>query len=870
MMNNRVFPCVSVESPNRTPENRNLSPLPLKKEPPRAPPRYRLPQDSAQRSPTLNTTLNTSVQSESDAKQLRPEPPPKRRSPYDGQYNEWKTQIGHDGAPEKVDISKAISCKICSFLCLFQQLPFQLVFKLFIFPQPLVQAKPVVEYKVDEAPPARKPVKAGVPLPYGNPLDIQRRQKEMQQRKGEDERREQEILERERISREEAERLERMKREEQARREQEEREQLERQRAEREQQERLRIEKEQQERLRIEREQQERLRIEREQQERLRIEREQQERMRIEREQQERMRIEREQQERLRIEKEQQERQRKEREEMERKRKEDWERKERDRIEREELERKRQEEWKKQEQERMERDQREKEEREKRLQEENAGLDEMTRRERELEMMLEQKRREKERRLKELQLQIQREEEEAERMEQEFRERLRREREERKEASRAVRPATGNTQVHYVNEQTKGNENDDHQREVIRNEDMRSNRPADYGKRGPMAADESKNLPPVEYSRRPPLPSEENRGDFVPVKRPPLPDTREDSFDMDPAEIERQFQQRLAQESSGKSEVDGGFVKVIRVPVQQDSWEARGNARDLEDRPRARVDWQREEDERSRKEQQWRREQDEQLVRDFQQNETFRQQPAGAVAEPVHPRPVDWEKDEELRRQREEDDRLREARANQLRNRIIERPEDDEDVRDTSYNGRTRRVKFASVRTEIIQPSPDAEVAKPGVKFVHDGKVEDSDDEEFPRPPPPVDEEDAPPPPLPPQDQVEYYQRPPPPPKPQNLISNGGANPPGFRENEHIARVRARVSDEGYATYPGRQQHNNNYPVPKPCGVSREAEQFGKSPSPDQAKLPFKDKMKVFNETTPPKRQTGSKWDQRWVNGDSL
>jgi hypothetical protein len=372
------------------------------------------------------------------------------------------------------------------------------------------------------------------------------------------------------------------------------------------------------------------------------------------------------------------------------------------------------------------------------------------------------------------------------------------------------------------------------------------------------------------------MPSDDNRVNYSPGKRPTLQNSREDSFDMDPAEVERQFQHRLAQEASaGKSEVDG--VRVIRVPVQQDNWESRGI--DTEDRPRARVDRQREEEDKNRKEQQWRREQDDQLVRDFQQNESLRQQPAGAVAEPVHPNQGDWEKDEELRRQREEDDRLREARANQLRNRIIERPEDDEKLRDTSYiNGRTRRVKFASVRTEIIQPSPDAELTKQGhsVKFVHDGKVEDSDDDEFPSPPPPADDEPLPPPP---QDQVDYYQRPPPPPKPQHLVSNGGGNPPEYqvganppytRDNEHIARARVQLSDDGYATYPGprRQQHNNNYPVPKPRGgVSTD---FSKSPSPDNAKLPFKDNVKVFNENTPPQRYTTSKREQRWVNGDSL
>jgi hypothetical protein len=155
-------------------------------------------------------------------------------------------------------------------------------------------------------------------------------------------------------------------------------------------------------------------------------------------------------------------------------------------------------------------------------------------------------------------------------------------------------------------------------------------------------------------------------------------------------------------------------------------------------------------------------------------------------------------------------------------------------------------------------------VPKHEVIFVHDGKVEDTND-----PPTPRDEDDEPLPP-PPQDLVpEYYQRPPPPPKPQNLIRNGGVNPQGgpnpphYRDNEHIARARARVSDDGYATYPGpaRQQQNNNYPVPKPRGSVS-------SSSPD--KLPFNDKMKVFNENTPPKKQMNSKWEQRWSNGDSL
>ena len=754
-----------------------------------------------------------------------------------------------------------------------------------------MQSRTVVEYKLDEPPSGRKPVgvKVGVPLPYVNPADIQRRQKEIQRKAEEQEKenlerekiaREQERLKKLQEEREEAERLERIKREEQAR----------------------------QEREKIEREQQERQRIERERQERERIEREKQERERVEREKQERERKEKEQQDRQRREKEEQERQR--REEAERIRREEWEKRERERIEREELERQRQEEWKKQEQERLEREQRDKEEHEKRMRQDNAGLDEMTRRERELEMMLEQKRREKAERLKELERQIQQEREESERMEKELMERLMKNREERRESQKTGRPSVGgSTQVHYVNDK------DQEKSEIVRHDEIRPNRPV----RAPTPAEENRNNLPMEYARRPPLPNENTRGNFVgpaneirkedaglnrpiefnrrvpattnesrgtpplprkpqippegnrgnysPGKRPTLQNSKDDSFDVDPAEVERQFQQRLAEEASGKSEVDGGTVRVVRVPVQK-NWESR--EREVEDRPRARVDWQREEEEKHRKEQQWRREQDELLVRDFQQNENFRQQPAGAVAEPIHPHQGEWERDDELRRQQQEDDRLREARANQLRNRIIERPEDDEDMPGAST--RTRRVKFASVRTEIIQPSPDAELAKAGVVFVHDGKVEDSDDEEFPRPPPPIDQEDAPLHPPPPQNQPDYYRRPPPPPKPQTLISNGGGDPPGnvnpphYRDNEHAARARARLSDDGYATYPGpsRQQHNNNYPVPKPRGSA--STEF----SPDNAKLPFKDKMKVFNETTPPRRQMASKWEQRWVNGDSL
>ena len=713
--------------------------------------------------------------------------------------------------------------------------------------QPPLQAKTVVEYKLDEAPPGRKPppgVKVGIALPYGNPQEIQMRQKEMQQRK-EDER-EKEELERERVAREQ-ERIKKMQ-------------------EEREEAERLEKLKREQERQRIERERQERERMDREQQERQRRKMEE-------------------------------ERQKREKEDAERKRREEWEKKEQEKKERErkeEAERRRQEEeWKKkQEQERL---QREKEEHDQRKQEENPELDELSRRERELQMILEQKRREKEKRLRELELQIQKEREESEKEEQELIDRLKREREERKESLRISRPSdeqqqrvtrasVGSTQVHYVN--TPGYENDKNEvrtrpvRAPTPANDNRShpserpNRPIDYSKKGPGAGDENRGTPPL--GRRHPVSHEDNRGNYNPGKNPTLQDSKEDSFDMvDHAEVERQFQQRLAQETAGRSEVDGGNVKVIRVPIHQDNLEPRGNSLD-ETRGRARVDWQREEEERNRKEQQLRREQDEQLVRDIQLNESLRQQPPGGIAEPIHPQmQADWGKEEELRRQREEDDRLREARANQLRNRNIQRydDDDDEDVRDTSYNGRTRRVKFATVRTEIIQPSPNEDKAKPGVKFVHDGKVIDSDEEEFPHPPPPMDDDNPPQHPPPPQDQTDYYQRPPPPPKPQNLISNGSSKPPEYhggpipahyRENEHIVRVRPRVSDEGYATYPGRQQSNNNFPVPKPRGgVSTEF-------TPDNSKLPFNDKMKVFNETTPPKRQTTSKWEQRLVNGDSL
>ena len=733
-----------------------------------------------------------------------------------------------------------------------------------------------MQYKSDDLHSGRKPVvKAGVPLPYASPQEIQKRQMEMQQRKAEDQGKDN--FERERMARElEREEAERLKREDHVRRERE------------------RVEKENLERMKIERENQERQRIERENQERQRIERENQERQRIE-------------EERLRREKEEMERQK--RDEIERKRKEEWEKKERERIEREESERRRQEERKKQEQEKLDRERREREEREKRLQHDNEELNKMAREQQELEKLLEEKRRANER-IRELQRKLQEEDEEAARMQREINDRLRRDQGEQprpfEETPKLARPSGGGgTQVHYVT--NKGNENkksgsinSDDSRRLVRaptpaeernippndysrrpplpnevsrgnfgdekkSEASRSNR-QDYIKRGPAIPDENRGAAPLDYSNHPA--SEGNPGNVVSGKRPVIQAAKDDSFDMDPAEVERQFQQRLAQET-GNDSVDGGMVQVIRVPVQQDNWGSRGNARDAEDRPRARVDWQREEEERNRKQQQLRRQQDEQLVIDFQQKEFLRQPPPGAVSEQEHQNQGDWDREKELQRQHEEDDRLREARANQLRNRNIKQPESDEDIRDPSTNGRTRRVKFASVRTEIIQPSPDAALAKPGVKFVHDGKVEDSDDEEeFPRPPPPVDEEDALPPP-PSQDQADYYQRPPPPPKPQGLVSNGGSNPPHYRDNEHMARARARVSEDGYATYPSRQQpHNNNYPVPMPRGgVSTD---FGKSPSPDQAKLPFNDKMKVFNDNTPPKRQTMSKWEQQWMNGDPL
>ena len=84
-----------VDGQIRTAENKNLSPLPQKKETPRAPPRYRPPQDSPQRSPPLNA----SVQSEVDQKPVKPEPkqvkpePHRRRSPYDRSQYEPPEQV---------------------------------------------------------------------------------------------------------------------------------------------------------------------------------------------------------------------------------------------------------------------------------------------------------------------------------------------------------------------------------------------------------------------------------------------------------------------------------------------------------------------------------------------------------------------------------------------------------------------------------------------------------------------------------------------------------------------------------------------------------------------------------------------------------
>lgn len=84
-----------MESPSRTQENRKLSPLPQKKETPRAPPRYRPPHDSPQRSPPLNA----SVQSEADEKPVKPEQkqvkpePLKRQSAYERNSFETSEQV---------------------------------------------------------------------------------------------------------------------------------------------------------------------------------------------------------------------------------------------------------------------------------------------------------------------------------------------------------------------------------------------------------------------------------------------------------------------------------------------------------------------------------------------------------------------------------------------------------------------------------------------------------------------------------------------------------------------------------------------------------------------------------------------------------
>ena len=84
-----------MESPSRAPENRNLSPLPQKKETPRPPPRYRPHHDSPQRSPPLNA----SVQSEVDEKQVKPEQkqvkpePLKRQSAYERNSFETSEQV---------------------------------------------------------------------------------------------------------------------------------------------------------------------------------------------------------------------------------------------------------------------------------------------------------------------------------------------------------------------------------------------------------------------------------------------------------------------------------------------------------------------------------------------------------------------------------------------------------------------------------------------------------------------------------------------------------------------------------------------------------------------------------------------------------
>ena len=72
--------------------------------PPRAPPRYR-PQ---QQEPAPRSPVNISHVTESDQLQQpsslhlgppKPEPHPKRRSPYDSEYKDWKSHVQHDGGP---------------------------------------------------------------------------------------------------------------------------------------------------------------------------------------------------------------------------------------------------------------------------------------------------------------------------------------------------------------------------------------------------------------------------------------------------------------------------------------------------------------------------------------------------------------------------------------------------------------------------------------------------------------------------------------------------------------------------------------------------------------------------------------------------
>ena len=83
-----------MESPSRAPENRNLSPLPQKKETPRPPPRYRPHHDSPQR-----VSPNASVQSEVDEKQVKQEQkqvkpePLKRQSAYERNSFETSEQV---------------------------------------------------------------------------------------------------------------------------------------------------------------------------------------------------------------------------------------------------------------------------------------------------------------------------------------------------------------------------------------------------------------------------------------------------------------------------------------------------------------------------------------------------------------------------------------------------------------------------------------------------------------------------------------------------------------------------------------------------------------------------------------------------------